>query len=89
MVFGRAARSTHNGGCWWMASRQQMDLADQCGLKVIYSIKDWYFGLRYCPPDIRSVADEEPKIRERVRAFRDHPALLAWYLNDELPPLVG
>ena len=31
------------------------------------------------------MADEEPKIRERVRAYRDHPALLAWYLNDELP----
>jgi len=30
------------------------------------------------------VADEEPKIREQVRAYRDHPALLAWYLNDEL-----
>jgi hypothetical protein len=66
-------------------TRQQMDLAEQHGLKVIYSIKDWYFGSRYCPPDIRSVEDEEPKIRERVRAFRDHPALLAWYLNDELP----
>ena len=66
-------------------TREQMDLADRHGLKVIYSIKDWYFGSRYCPPDIRSVADEEPKIRERVRAFRDHPALLAWYLNDELP----
>ena len=63
----------------------QMDLADRHGIKVIYSIKDWYFGSKYCPPDIRSIADEEPKIRERVRQFRDHPALLAWYLNDELP----
>lgn len=66
-------------------TRQQMDLAEQHGLKVIYSIKDWYHGSHYCPKDIRSVEDEEPKIRERVRAFRDHPALLAWYLNDELP----
>jgi hypothetical protein len=24
-------------------------------------------------------------VRARVREFRDHPALLAWYLNDELP----
>jgi len=66
-------------------SREQMDLAEQYGLKVIYSIKDWYAGSRYCPPSIRSVDDEEGMVRKRVREYRDHPALLAWYLNDELP----
>jgi hypothetical protein len=25
-------------------------------------------------------------VRGRFKAFRDHPALLGWYLNDELPP---
>lgn len=64
--------------------REQMDLADRYGLKVIYSIKDWYFGSRYCPKWIASRADEEPMVRQRVRQMRDHPALLAWYLNDEL-----
>jgi len=66
-------------------NRQQMDLADQFGLKVIYSIKDWYVGSRWCPPSIRTAEDEERLVRARVREFRDHPALLAWYLNDELP----
>jgi len=64
---------------------EQMDLAHKHGLKVIYSVKDWYAGSRYCPGFIESVEDEEPRIRERVAQFRDHPALLAWYLNDELP----
>jgi len=64
---------------------EQMDLAQKHGLKVIYSVKDWYAGSRYCPGFIKSVDDEEPRIRERVGQFRDHPALLAWYLNDELP----
>ena len=63
----------------------EMDLAAKHGLKVIYSVKDWYAGSRYCPGFIKSVDDEEPKVRARVRQFRDHPALLAWYLNDELP----
>lgn len=67
-------------------TRPQMDLAHKLGLKVIYSIKDWYAGSPFCPPSIRTVADEEPMVRRRVREFRDHPALLAWYLNDELPP---
>ena len=66
-------------------SREEMDLAHKLGLKVIYSIKDWYAGSTYCPPSIRTAADEEPMVRQRVREFRDHPALLAWYLNDELP----
>ena len=63
---------------------KQMDLSHRHGLKVIYSVKDFYFGSRYCPGAIHSEADEEPLLRARVRQFRDHPALLAWYLNDEL-----
>lgn len=65
-------------------TRAQMDLAEKYGVKVIYSIKDWYAGSTYCPKSIKTVADEEPMVRQRVRAMRDHPALLAWYLNDEL-----
>lgn len=65
--------------------REQMDLAERHGLKVIYSVKDWYAGSGHCPGFIKTVDDEEPSIRARVREFRDHPALLAWYLNDELP----
>jgi hypothetical protein len=63
---------------------KQMDLAAKYGLKVIYSVKDFYFGSPWCPAEVRSQADEETLIRARVRQFRDHPALLAWYLNDEL-----
>ena len=62
-----------------------MDLCRRMGLKVIYSIKDFYFGTRYCPDFIQSEADEERVVREYVRRFRDHPALLAWYINDERP----
>jgi len=66
-------------------NKQQMDLAHQHGLKVIYSVKDWYAGMDSCPKFIRTEADEESQIRSRVREYREHPALLAWYLNDELP----
>jgi len=64
---------------------EEMDLAQRHGLKVIYSIKDFYAGSRWSPKDIRTAADEEAKVRATVRRFRGHPALLAWYLNDELP----
>ncbi|HQK95223.1 MAG TPA: carbohydrate binding domain-containing protein [Armatimonadota bacterium] len=67
------------------ATREQMDLAQQLGLKVIYTVKDAYFGTEWCPPEIKRAEDERPYIEARVRQFRGHPALLAWYLNDELP----
>ena len=63
-----------------------MDLAQAHGVKVIYSVKQFYWGNTGCGPEVKSEADEEPAVRRRVREFRDHPAaLLAWYLNDELP----
>lgn len=68
-----------------MPNREQMDLAHQHGLKVIYSLKDCYAFLKHPHGGIKSEADEEPFIRRVVEAYRDHPALLAWYLNDEAP----
>lgn len=68
-----------------LPSRDQLDLAHKYGLKVIYSIKDLYAGTRWAPKDIKSPEDERPAVEKIVREFRDHPALLAWYLNDELP----
>ena len=66
-------------------TRAQMDLAARAGLKVIYSIKDDYFGTQWCPNTITSPAEEERVVRGTLREFREHPALLAWYINDELP----
>lgn len=65
-------------------NREQMDLAARHGLKVIYSIKDNYAGTRWCPSEIKTVEDERPFTERIVKEYRDHPALLAWYLNDEL-----
>ena len=68
-----------------MPTEPQMDLAHKHGLKIIYSVKDCYANTRWCPEGIESEADERPFIQARVERFRNHPALLAWYINDELP----
>ncbi|MCX7598473.1 MAG: hypothetical protein N2512_06340 [Armatimonadetes bacterium] len=65
-------------------SWEQMNLAHRHGLKVIYSIKDNYAGTTWCPAEIKTPEDERPFTERYVEEFRDHPALLAWYLNDEL-----
>jgi len=64
--------------------KARMDLAQSLGLKIIYSIKDIYYGSAYCPKDIKTQDDERRFIEAKARDYRDHPALLAWYLNDEL-----
>lgn len=63
---------------------EQMDLIHDHGLKAIYSVKDTYFGTGACVGDIKSQEDEYPFVRSKIEAFRNHPALLAWYINDEL-----
>lgn len=68
-----------------MLSRDDMDLVHGRGLKVIYSVKDCYAFLKSLPQQIKTEDDERPFIASKVEAFRDHPALLAWYLNDEAP----
>jgi len=66
-------------------SAASMDLVHGYGIKVIYSIKDFYYGTTWCPDFITSEEDEEGYVRQYVQDYRDHPALLGWYLNDERP----
>lgn len=63
----------------------QMDACHARGLKVIYSIKDFYSGTRWAPANMKTESDERAEIKKRVELYRSHPALIAWYINDELP----
>ena len=63
----------------------QMDACQARGLKVIYSIKDFYSGTRWAPTGMKTEADELAEIKKRAALYRNHPALLAWYINDEMP----
>ncbi len=63
----------------------QMDACHARGLKVIYSIKDFYSGTHWAPSAMKTEADERAEINKRVGLYRNHPALLAWYINDEMP----
>ncbi|HRU70609.1 MAG TPA: hypothetical protein P5111_05975 [Kiritimatiellia bacterium] len=63
----------------------QMDACQARGLKVIYSIKDFYSGTRWAPAHMKTEADEKAEIQRRVDLHAKHPALIAWYINDELP----
>ena len=62
-----------------------MDFYHTNGVKVIYSLKDIYYGTSHSPRNVRNAIDERNVVKWKVQKFKDHPALLAWYLNDELP----
>ena len=66
-------------------SREQVDLVHSMGLKIIYSVKSIYCGTQWSQKNIKTEEDEINFIKARVKQFKDHPALLAWYINDELP----
>ena len=67
-----------------MPDKKGMDFYHTNGVKVIYTLKDIYYGTSRVPKHIKNDADERKFIQNKVKLFKNHPALLAWYLNDEL-----
>lgn len=63
----------------------QMDMVKSYDLKVIYSLKDIYYGTAWCPAEIQSQDDEEPYITSTCSDIKNHSALIAWYVHDERP----
>jgi len=64
--------------------RAYLDRAAKHGLKVIYSIKDFYEGSTWHPK--QAGMSDLDQMRRHITDLREHPALLAWYTNDELGP---
>ncbi len=60
--------------------REVLDYCDEKGLKVIYSLKDIYDDFRpYWNPEL----EPDDTAALLVNTFKDHPAILAWYICDE------
>ena len=66
----------------------EMDFFHTNGIKVIYSVKDLHpgmvpAGMKETPHGITSEETASAYVRGLVGTLRTHPALLAWYVNDE------
>ena len=61
-----------------------MDFYWTNGVRVIYSVKDVYAGASHAPVSVTSEAAADSYVQAKVDAFKNHPGLLAWYVNDEL-----
>ena len=65
-------------------TKAEMDYVHGKGLKMIYTLKDCYVGLSGVPKGVTNEASETAYVTRRIGEFKNHPALLAWYINDEL-----
>lgn len=61
--------------------REELDNLHASGISVIYSVKDLYMGHW----GITSKQEADERTRKSVAAVKDHPAIIAWYINDEFP----
>ncbi|NMA40643.1 MAG: hypothetical protein GX937_10765 [Lentisphaerae bacterium] len=61
--------------------REALDIAEAAGIKVIYSVKDFYSGRG----DLKTPQEASDKTASVVESLKDHPAIIAWYINDERP----
>ena len=65
-------------------TEKQMDNCHAHGIKVIYALNKTYAGWRAAPKGVKTEADEIKWIEGRMKYAKGHPAMLAWYLADEL-----
>lgn len=65
----------------WNITREQLDMAHERGIRIIFSVKDFFAPWR----GLKRPEDEYAMIADYVTRFGDHPAIMAWYINDELP----
>lgn len=62
--------------------RRQMDMCTVRGLKVLYNA-NVYYGTRWAFGKVKSEEEEEAWTAKTIAEFKNHPALLGWYVNDE------
>lgn len=65
--------------------RAQLDLCRGKGIEVIYPINTVWPWSKHRPAGVITAADAETYVEKKVAELKDHPALLAWYVNDEIP----
>jgi len=65
---------------------QFLDKLQKHGLKLVYCLNDVYPTATYLDgKDWEGVRGNDAIAAAIIAAYRNHPAVLAWYLNDEIP----
>jgi len=65
-------------------TRKYLDEAHRLGMKIIFCVNDVYPSAKY-RKKLGDWVGNDAILEGVVKTFRSHPALIAWYNNDELP----
>ena len=61
--------------------RDTLDKLHDAKVKVIFSVKDYYAN----KGSTKTAEEGAAKVTTDINEFKDHPAIMAWYINDEMP----
>ncbi len=65
--------------------KAHLDLCEAVGVKVIYGISGFFKSIAKAKTPQKAAEIEFKYPRANLRRYRTHPAILAWYLADEVP----
>lgn len=66
-------------------TRKKLDEAWKAGIRVVYNVQGQIFGTPFNKRHYRTPQAVKALMGRTVNAVKDHPAVLAWYVNDECP----
>ncbi|MBR4654114.1 MAG: hypothetical protein IKO72_12220 [Kiritimatiellae bacterium] len=66
-------------------SKKAMDLCRDAGIMFIDNVKDYVAGSRWAIKGCETKEKSHEMLRRHIEEVASHPALLAWYTNDEAP----
>lgn len=63
----------------------KLDICHAAGVKVVYPISGFFIDIDVAKTPEAAAAINSRYIRAYIRRYRRHPAVMAWYLADEVP----
>lgn len=64
---------------------KKLDICQAAGVKVIYPISGFFIDIGEAKTSQQAEEINAKYIRDYIRRYRSHPAVMAWYLADEVP----
>lgn len=86
MIYNSTSMGFSNTPRSYKRAMEVFDFCKENDLKIVFAIKNMYAGAgRHAITSLYEDKGPDKIVRRIVSLFKDHPALLAWYICDELP----